>query len=67
MIVLCLISFCIFCYSILIFRSVENLTAPELLPPPASPDAKNFTVPLQRGEMGFGFRIIGGQEENTQV
>ena len=49
------------------FRSVENLTSPDLPPPPASPDAKNFTVYLKRGEMGFGFRIIGGQEENTQV
>ncbi|XP_068758542.1 membrane-associated guanylate kinase, WW and PDZ domain-containing protein 3-like isoform X1 [Montipora capricornis] len=48
-------------------RSVENLASPEIPPPPASPDAKNFTVHLKRGEMGFGFRIIGGQEENTQV
>ena len=51
----------------LCFRSVENLASPEIPPPPASPDAKNFTVHLKRGEMGFGFRIIGGQEENTQV
>lgn len=46
---------------------MENLNVPEVLPPPASPDAINFTVHLQRGEMGFGFRIIGGQEEGTQV
>ena len=49
------------------FRSVENLASPDLPPPPASPDARNFTVYLKRGDMGFGFRIIGGQEENTQV
>ncbi|XP_029212793.2 membrane-associated guanylate kinase, WW and PDZ domain-containing protein 1-like [Acropora millepora] len=48
-------------------RSIENLAAPDLPPPPASPDARNFTVYLKRGDMGFGFRIIGGQEENTQV
>lgn len=52
---------------LMIFRSMENLNAPEVLPPPASPDTVNFTVHLQRGEMGFGFRIIGGQEEGTQV
>ena len=46
---------------------MENLTAPEALPPPESPDSFSFTVHLQRGEMGFGFRIIGGQEEGTQV
>lgn len=46
---------------------MENLAAPDTPPPPASPDAKNFTVNLKRGDMGFGFRIIGGQEENTQV
>lgn len=46
---------------------MENLAAPDTPPPPTSPDAKNFTVNLKRGEMGFGFRIIGGQEENTQV
>ena len=46
---------------------MENLNIPEVEPPPASPDAINFTVHLQRGEMGFGFRIIGGQEEGTQV
>ena len=46
---------------------MENLNVPEVEPPPASPDALNFTVHLQRGEMGFGFRIIGGQEEGTQV
>ena len=46
---------------------MENLTAPETLPPPESPDSISFTVHLQRGEMGFGFRIIGGQEEGTQV
>ena len=46
---------------------MENLNVPEVEPPPASPDGNNFTVHLQRGEMGFGFRIIGGQEEGTQV
>lgn len=46
---------------------MENLSVPDVEPPPASPDAINFTVHLQRGEMGFGFRIIGGQEEGTQV
>ena len=46
---------------------MENLNIPEVEPPPASPDAAKFTVHLQRGEMGFGFRIIGGQEEGTQV
>lgn len=50
-----------------VFRSMENLSVPDVEPPPASPDAINFTVHLQRGEMGFGFRIIGGQEEGTQV
>ena len=43
------------------------MNIPEVEPPPASPDAMNFTVHLQRSEMGFGFRIIGGQEEGTQV
>ena len=46
---------------------MENLNIPEVEPPPAIPDGNNFTVHLQRGEMGFGFRIIGGQEEGTQV
>ena len=51
------------------FRSMENI--PEVEPPPASPDGINFTVHLQSSviDLGFlfGFRVIGGQEEGTQV
>lgn len=26
-----------------------------------------FDVTLRRGDMGFGFRVVGGKEEQTQV
>ena len=29
--------------------------------------AADITIDLKKGEMGFGFRIVGGQEEKTQV
>ena len=49
------------------FRSMENLNIPEVEPPPASPDGINFTVHLESDLIDFGFRVIGGQEEGTQV
>ena len=32
-----------------------------------SDEGLDMVVHLKRGEMGFGFRIIGGKEELTQV
>ena len=49
------------------FRSMENLNIPEVEPPPASPDGINFTVHLESDLIDFGFSVIGGQEEGTQV
>ena len=49
------------------FRSMENLNIPKVEPPSGSPDGINFTVHLQRGMFDFGFSVIGGQEEGTQV
>ncbi len=46
---------------------MENLNTPEVRTSPASPDAINFTVHLQRGERDFGLNIIGGQGEGIQV
>ena len=46
---------------------MDNLDGPDVPPPPVSQESPTFNVHLKRGEMGFGFRIIGGQEENTQV
>ena len=47
---------------------MENLNGP------LHADVSNFNdegldvvVHLKRGDMGFGFRIIGGKEESTQV
>ena len=30
-------------------------------------DVTDLSINLKRGEMGFGFRIVGGQEQKTQV
>ena len=49
------------------FRSMENLNKNEVEPPPASPDGINFTVYLETDLIDFGFSVIGGQEEGTQV